>query len=351
MEQEAPQSIIAYGRYHVLPGPPACVVRRNRPDVRVFVERGLVVQEKDRARYPERTIFLDGVYAGPPLLDNTRKHYSLDHHAGVIRAFTVATCEQAAVLISSGLPIDTGSWQIYVNEPDLDAALASWVLLNHDRLLADGQRLLWDVMPIIRVEGVIDTHGLDMGVVSGVRPRVYAAHKERLDELRARELELKQSGRWERIDPRSYTAELLDLLDRRLMQQDAIPPPPASEPSSLRRVEWPARRLAVLFKGERPIYELERDLKGVYGRELALIVLDRGAGRMTLLQVDPFLPKCLNDLYPLLNQRDGKANESSGNVWGGSADIGGSPRASGTSLSGDEVLQLAAQVFACEPSA
>lgn len=343
----SPVEASVFGRYQVL-DEPACVVRKTRPDVRLFVEPGRVVQEKDREGFPDRCIFLDGMFAGPPMLDNQRQHYVFDHHVGVVRAFTLATCEQAAVMIAGGLPLDGGVWNLYVNEPDLDAMLAAWLLLNHDRLLADEQRLLWDVMPLVRVEGVIDTHGLDMGVVSGLRPRQYASHASRLDTLRTRELELREQGVWRSGPLWSYAAEQLELLDRRLLSLVVTPTAPPSEPTSLKTVAWPSRRRAVLYQGERGIYEVERELKAVHGRSLAVVVLHRGAGQMTLLQVDPFLPKCLNDLYPLLNERDPNADGESGNVWGGSSDIGGSPRATGSGLPAEEVLRLVAEVFAVD---
>jgi hypothetical protein len=66
---------------------------------------------------------------------------------------------------------------------------------------------------------------------------------------------------------------------------------------------------------------------------------------MTLLQVDPFMHKSLNELYPILNKRDPNADTARGNVWGGSAEIGGSPRKTGTALSGHEVLKCIAELF------
>ena len=178
-----PPDEAVFGRYRV-DAEPACIVRRGRPSVKLVVEPGRVIQERERASFPDQCIFLDGMFDGPPMLDNQRRHYVLDHHRGVVRAFTLATCEQAVVMVAGGLPLDEGTWWLYVNEPDLDAVLAAWVLLNDDRLLADDRRRLWNVMPLIRVEGVIDAHGLDMGVVSGLRPRQYAAHQARLAVMR-----------------------------------------------------------------------------------------------------------------------------------------------------------------------
>ena len=48
-----------------------------------------------------------------------------------------------------------------------------------------------EVMPLLRVEGVIDAHGLDMGVLSAMPSHIYELHKQRLDMLNAPEVELK----------------------------------------------------------------------------------------------------------------------------------------------------------------
>src|SRR5690606_12821565 len=55
------------------------IVRTAAPNVRLYVDRKLTVVENDRDRYPEQTLFLDGVFNGPPFMDNERRHYALDH--------------------------------------------------------------------------------------------------------------------------------------------------------------------------------------------------------------------------------------------------------------------------------
>ena len=123
------------------------------PNLHLRVERGLSVNSAGRKYYPRQTIFLDGVYSDAPFIDNETRQYSLVHHAGCIRMFTLATCEQAAVFVLEGLPLDEGVWNLFINEPDLDAVLASWILINHHTLLRDDASILRNVMPFIRVEG------------------------------------------------------------------------------------------------------------------------------------------------------------------------------------------------------
>ena len=42
-------------------------------------------------------------------------------------------------------------------------------------------------MPLVRVEGVIDAHGLDRGQLAGVGEEAYRSEKKRIDTLLARE--------------------------------------------------------------------------------------------------------------------------------------------------------------------
>ncbi len=323
-----------------------CIVPVHAPNVRVVVERGLVVTDAARAELPDGALFLDGAYAGPPFIDNVRRHYALDHHSGVVRPFTLATCEQAAVLVALGLPLDEGEWRIYLNDPDLDALLAAWVLVNFAPLRADDQRLIGELMPLLRVEGNIDTYGLDRAALSGVLPRSYAVHKSRLERLRANELELRRSGAWDACDAVAYACARLSAFDAALLVRGRRD---ASRRALERRGFVRARKVAVLMRSSAGIYEVEEALHTRYGDALAIVVLDRGAGHVSILMADPFLPKSLADVYPLLNAADGLADPSAGNVWGGAREIGGSPRRTGTALGGEQVVRLVARLFAIEP--
>jgi len=113
------------------------VISGNAPNIELHVERGLSVDGGGRKRFGAQAIFLDGVYTGAPFVDNEARQYSLDHHAECVRAFTLATCEQAVVMLLQGLPLSAGTWTLWINDPDLDSMLAAWVLMNHVELLRD----------------------------------------------------------------------------------------------------------------------------------------------------------------------------------------------------------------------
>src|SRR5262249_31758534 len=99
-------------------------------------------------------------------------------------------------------------------------------------------------------------------------------------------------------------------------------------------------------RSEVGIYEVERQLRRLHGRRLAVIVLQRGTSLYTLRQVDAYLPATLGSVYEGLNLIDPAAGgHRSANRWGGSNEIGGSPRRSGTRLSPLQIAGVCRRVF------
>jgi hypothetical protein len=321
------------------------IVCGNSPNIELHIERGLTVDSRTRKRYPAQTIFLDGVYDGAPFYDNEARHYSLDHHSGCVRAFTLATCEQAVVMLLQGLPLSVGTWHVYVNDPDLDSMLASWVILNHTELMADDRKLLARAMPLIRLEGVIDAHGTDKQVLAAFPVRMHAKTKAQLDALMAEELRIKKAGQWMEADWLEYACEVFEHVDSMVFPHghlDAL-----LELQEISRVPLHNHRVAVLLASQLGIYEVENRLKDRHGKSLGVIVLETGTNRYTLRLVDPFLPKDLTAVYKELNRVDPNAEATSDppNIWGGSGDIGGSPRRTGSGLSGHEILEAIQDVL------
>ncbi|MFH1130839.1 MAG: hypothetical protein V1754_05850 [Pseudomonadota bacterium] len=332
-------------RYQIANEAPPYLFCGNASNLRLYLERGLAVNEGGRKRFPKQTIFLDGVYTGAPFLDNENSQYSLDHHFGCVRAFTLATCEQAVVMLLEGLPLDEGEWAIYINEPDLDALLAAWILFNHVELLQHDAALLWEVMSFIRTEGVIDAHGFDMGVFAGAGRRTYEKRKAEIDALLAEEKRLKSTGEWQTSYLIEYCRTTFESLDQLLFPKGQLDK--LLEFTELGRETIYGKKTAMLVQSQQGIYLVEQELKERYGKKMGIIILDKGGGQFTIRQLDPFFPKSLNQLYPVLNREDPKAQSVSGseNLWGGSDDIGGSPRQTGSGLSGKEILLLVRKVF------
>jgi hypothetical protein len=325
------------------------IVCSNSSNVLLRIAPGLTVNRRGRRRYPPRTIFLDGVYGGAPFCDNEERHYSLDHHAGCVRGFTLATCEQAVVMLLQGMPLSVGEWTVYVNDPDLDSVLAAWVLMNHLDLLRKDRAALRTALPLIRLEGVIDAHGTDLELFAALPEPLHQETRATIDRLMKRERELKSAGKWFAADWIEYTRELLGAIDAVVFSPETL-----AELARVREVGQVSLgdRIALLLRSTDGIYAVEATLKERYGASIGLIVLELGDGRFTLRRVDTFLKRDLTSVYRLLNRRDPKARPDGDppNLWGGSGDIGGAPRMTGTGLSGQEILEVVREVLGPQPT-
>jgi hypothetical protein len=330
----------AASRYRVRDDPDGRVlVCAEAPTLRVRIERGLSVTAAAARSAPPGTIFLDGAAQGEPFVDPQRGVYNLDHHEGCVRAFTLATCEQAMVLVRKGLDLRRRDWTIFANDVDLDVLLAIWVLLNHLRLASDDPRPRAAVMPLLRLEGAIDAHGLDLVDLTALPSEALAEARRTMDRLLAREHALKASGGWARTDVLAYAADRLATLDAQVYPSGLFEG--VAEIDELARFELSPGSVGVACRAGVGIYEVEQQLRRVHGDRLGLLVLQKGATTYSLRQVDPTLPVGLDDVYTLLNLVDPASGGSlSANRWGGSAEIGGSPRRTGTALDLAQVSEV-----------
>lgn len=345
---EQPAHVPSPGRYAIREEDGVrSLVCRDAPTVRVRIDRGFSATRSAARSADGGTMFLDGAAEGEPFLDVQRDVYNLDHHDGVVRGFTLATCEQAAVLVLRGLDLQAREWTVWANDPDLDTVLAIWVLLNHMRLREEGAAVRRRILPLLRLEGCIDVHGLERLELCGFPPEVERETFERLESLRNREAEVRQTGRWAGIDFLHYTIDLLNRIDALAYEPGELTDEHRVE--ELARVELSNGRFAIACRASgasEGVYEVERSLRRLYGQRLGVVLLQKDERTYTVRQVDPFLPASLGRLYEHLNLVDPHAGgRSSGNRWGGSEEIGGSPRRSGTALSAKEILAVVQETY------
>jgi hypothetical protein len=308
------------------------------PTVTVRVRNGVTVTAAGARSAAPGSIFLDGAAQGEPFLDPKREVYNLDHHEGCVRAFTLATCEQAMVLVRTGLDLRKRDWTVYANDADLDTVLAIWILLNHVRLTDESAEIGARVMPLVRLQGTIDAHGLELRDLCALPPALLAETQAWMDELRERELALKAEGVWQDLDLVGHTADRLRTLDR------LVYPPKhfddITEIEELARAEIGTGSVAIVCRSKAGIYEVQRQLSRLHGKRLGVVALQRTPTAYSLRQVDPYLPATLERVYEHLNLVDPAAGgHHSANRWGGSPEIGGSPRATGTRVTPDEVAE------------
>jgi hypothetical protein len=314
------------------------------PTIQVRVRRGSSVSAAAARHAAPGTIFLDGAAQGAPFLDPKRAVYNLDHHEGCVRPFTLATCEQAMVLVRRIVNLRKRDWNVHANDADLDTILAIWVLLNHLRLNGEDGWIRARITPLLRLEGAIDVHGLDHDDLTGLPPDLLRETKQSMQRLLKREKALRSRGLWPHGDLVRYVAHQLRALD-------SIVYPPGTfddmgEIEELARVPIADDSVAVACSSQLGIYEVEKQLRHFHGDRLGLIILRTDAYKYSLRQVDPALPATLEGFYSHLNLLDPAAGGSrSGNRWGGSEEIGGSPRRTGSHLRLQQIAAACQHVY------
>ena len=314
------------------------------PRLRVFIDPSMSVSRADASALGERTILLDGAGSFGPLIDTQHDLYNLDHHAGCERLFTLSTCEQALLMVHSGLALSEGDWTVHANAPDLDTVLAIWCLLNHRRLLdlrPEAQEVLF---PLLRLEGAIDANGRELALLCGLPAATIEETQRRIDDLLAHERALKQTTADTR-DPRAFTVEMLRAVDMLVYRGEDFGDYTRIE-EVVGHVEIAPGRAAVVCRDPSGIYTVEQHLKARWGDQLSLIALENEPGQYTLRRVGNITGAELEPAYDLLNRIDRAVDgRPPGKQWGGSAEIGGSPRPHGTRLTVDEILEALPEAY------
>lgn len=315
------------------------------PGVTVNIRRSYAFSEAEARKLGERVILLDGAGQFGPMVDDIAHLYNLDHHDACLRAFTLATCEQALILVLKGLQLDKGDWTLYANEPDLDTVFAIWVLLNYRRVRNLTPRQRDAILPLLRLEGAIDANGFEVGEQCGLTQAQLLREKERLDRLHVHELEIKSQGEWGNIDLVEYTSQMLLRIDHYVFTSADFRDYSSVE-EVYGHVDIGQDHVAVVCRDGAGIYDVERRLKKVWGDRLGIIALEREAGQYTLRRTAGLAGIDLEDAYGKFNLLDpvvdGRPPEKR---WGGSDDIGGSPRPQGTGLTPVEISNILKLTF------
>jgi hypothetical protein len=315
------------------------------PTLKVRIEPGSCVSAAAAKSAPPGTIFLDGAAQGEPFVAAERDVYNLDHHEGCVRAFTLAACEQAMVLLRRGLDLRRRDFTVHANGVDLDTVLAIWVLLNHLRLGGSaGERVRARILPLLRLEGNIDALGLGCEDLCALPEPLLERTRREMAGLLERE-RAARSGGFGR-DPLAFVAAQLRAIDRIAYAGEALETP--LEIEELAREELAGLGVAVVCRADGGVYEVERELRRLHGDRLALLVLQKDERTYSLRAASPAAAARLARIYTWLNHADpGSGGSRSENRWGGAGEIGGSPRQRGTKLSPREIASACRD--ACAP--
>ena len=188
--------------------------------IAVQVEAGLTVSASAALKSPAGTIYLDGVAQSEPFMDHEKQIFNFDHHEGCLRPFTLSTCEQVLLMILKGLDLRSREWSVFANEPDLDTILAIWLILNHQRIQQKDSGRRQFLYALVRHEGIIDSHGLEMTEFSGLPTELLIKTKKVIDYLRTEEIDLKKKAIWEEKDRLELTVMILHKIDRIIYRSD-----------------------------------------------------------------------------------------------------------------------------------
>lgn len=310
------------------------------PTVMVRLERELSISAKQARKSGPGTIFLDGVVQGDPFIDVQNEIYNLDHPDGCVRS--LATCEQAMVLVRKGLDFRKRDWVVLANDADLDTILALWIFFNHLRLSEDSS-IRADIIPLLRLAGIVDSHGPEFREFAGLPPDLLQASLAKLKALQQQEVVLKNYGRWSETDLPEYIADRLRAVDEMIYAPENFAG--LHEIDELARAQIVNGSMAVACHSKADIDEAQRELQRIYGQRLAILIFQEGASAYSVRRVDRTLPGNLERAYERLNLLDRSATGSAENRWGGSADIGASPRKTGTSLTPVQIIEAVREAF------
>ena len=310
------------------------------PTIMIRVERRLAVSAKQARRYPAGTIFLDGAAQGDPFIDVQKEIYNLDHHEGCIRS--IATCEQAMVLVRKGLDLSKRDWTVLANDADLDTILALWVLLNHLRINADSKARA-KIMPLLRLEGIIDTHGSDAQDLTALPPELLQSTAAMLKQFQRQEVVLRDYGHWSEADLLEYVAGRLRAVDELIYTPENFAG--LYEIDELARAQIAGGSVAVACHSDADIDEVQRQLQRIYGQRLGILIFQDGASAYRVRRVDRNLPAALERAYERLNLLDPAATGGSENRWSGSSEDGASPRKTGTNLTPTQITEAVREAF------
>ena len=289
--------------------------------------------EEFLARAPRCSVALDGYVIGGPKFDAHKVVANYNHHEGVDRLATRATCGQVLMAIRRGFfrafRDDRGPClTAYVNDCDEDVCV-SWYLLSHGALSEQTMNPLLN--RLVMMEDALDA-------TAGAYP--FPADLPVLRELAwvfepYRQFRL--SGGLDRRDARAFRAVVEDVVGR---VERHVVGRGSEVPLDVRydRIGGGAGWTMVREVGNEARTGLHAD--GV----LAFVsVRERRDGRHTYVvgRTSPFVAFPVRRVLDACNSVESAlAGDLGGDVWGGSDEIGGSPRAAGSRLTPDLVERI-----------
>ncbi len=283
------------------------------------------------ASTPPFSIALDGRVKSPPRFDNTGPRLNMDHHDGVNRLATRATCDQVRMSIRQGMfkgfnVNGEPTARVYVNDCDEDVCL-SWFLLKYGKLI---QNTLEPINPRLnKLISVTDSLDTTAGLCPMPADRSF---QEELAWIYAPYRKFRMSGDIDRKkDPESYV-QVIEEVEERII--DYLVGEGGRIPLDARYERIGGNEMWALVKeigAQARVGMLADGIKAFVSVRLR----EDGVSTVVLGRLSELVPFDIPLMYHKLNQAEPEITP--GDRWGGSTIIGGSPRLNGTKLSLEEI--------------
>lgn len=289
-----------------------------------------------RSSRPPFSIAIDGYVNERPLYDLSGPYANFNHHEGVSRLETRATCAQVQMAIRLGLykrfrDDDGPCAEIYTNDCDEDVCL-SWFLLSHPHLaesmIHPGLNRLVDISEKMDTTAGMYPLSVDTPILHQIAWVMEPYRRFRW------------SGGLNNRDPESFlniVTNVCHRIEKHIMG------------------EGESISLDIRYEkvGGGKEWSFIREI-GPYGRQGAfadgirafVTVRERPDGKWTysLGRASEFIPFDITSIIDAINQ-----HETGPDRWGGGSTIGGSPRTTGSSLSPREVTAIIEEVLHPRP--
>jgi hypothetical protein len=164
-----------------------------------------------------------------------------------------------------------------------------------------------------------------------------------LKQLQQQESVLKDYGRWSETDLPEYIADRLHAVDELIYAPEDFDG--LYEVEELARAQITDASVAVVCASDAGMDEVVRQLQRTYGQRMGILIFQVAASTYKVRQIDKSLPTMLGQAYERLNLLDPAATSGTENRWGGSAELGSSPRKTGTSLSPAQIIEAIRETF------
>lgn len=286
------------------------------------------------------SVGVEVVSAQPGLTQTDRGPYQIfDHHTGVGRLATLAACQQAWNAVNLGFmhaftpPGGEYNPTVVINDCDQDVTLTYQIVCGAPVIPRLDHREIERIDELVRVEGMLDVFG---GVPPGrITPKLLKA-MERIAWIFDAYTSYRSSGELFRNNPDSHR-EVMQEGMRRINQHIAGRGRSRSLDTRYNTIGSVRQCRLVQCIGA------EARLGACSDGAQALITWQQrndGRHQYTYYRRSPYVPFNLNGpngLYQTLNQAE---NRPPNQGHGGSDTIGGSPRANGSMIDPDQLLQI-----------